>query len=219
MEVVKNFSVVTLCGSTRFKAEFAEVAKRLTLAGNVVLMPICYEHADGLVYSDQNIKKMLTKMHAQMIDMADAIFVIDPGNYIGESTKEEIEYAIRNNKKIIYYSAIFDQNDVDKMYKSGKSPTEGGCWFCSNTKNETENLLFSFEFDTYVHASCVLEKEKEGNGEAEIIAKELNLPDIKADVKHECHCCRRKEDCTEDEKDYGTQHDNNECFEDEEEDV
>ena len=34
--------------------------------------------------------------------MSDEIYVINPNGYIGESTKSEIEYAKRKNKKISY---------------------------------------------------------------------------------------------------------------------
>jgi len=34
--------------------------------------------------------------------MADDIFVINPGGYIGQSTIREIDYAIRNNKTVKY---------------------------------------------------------------------------------------------------------------------
>lgn len=47
-------------------------------------------------------KKMLDKMHKRKIDMADAIYVINVGGYIGESTRSEIEYAIRNGKEVRY---------------------------------------------------------------------------------------------------------------------
>ena len=41
---------------------------------------------------------MLDKMHLSKIDLADEIFVINVNNYIGESTKREIEYAKSKNK-------------------------------------------------------------------------------------------------------------------------
>ena len=41
-------------------------------------------------------------MHKRKIDMADEIFVINVGGYIGDSTKSEIEYAIKNGKKVNY---------------------------------------------------------------------------------------------------------------------
>jgi hypothetical protein len=41
-------------------------------------------------------------MHKRKIDMADSIYVINPGGYIGSSTRSEIEYAARNGKEILY---------------------------------------------------------------------------------------------------------------------
>ena len=39
-------------------------------------------------------------MHKRKIDMADEIFVINVGGYIGSSTRSEIEYALRHGKKM-----------------------------------------------------------------------------------------------------------------------
>jgi hypothetical protein len=38
----------------------------------------------------------------QKIDMADAVVVINPGGYIGESTRREIAYAERFAKPVLY---------------------------------------------------------------------------------------------------------------------
>ena len=51
-------------------------------------------------------KKMLDEMHKQKIDMSDEIYVINVGGYIGESTKNEIEYAKAEGKKIDYLECI-----------------------------------------------------------------------------------------------------------------
>ena len=47
-------------------------------------------------------KEMLDDMHKRNIDMADSIYVINVGGYIGESTRSEIEYAQNHGKKISY---------------------------------------------------------------------------------------------------------------------
>ena len=47
-------------------------------------------------------KEMLDDMHKRKIDLADEIFVINVGGYIGESTKSEIEYAKNTGKKVNY---------------------------------------------------------------------------------------------------------------------
>ncbi len=41
-------------------------------------------------------------MHLRKIDLADEIFVINVGGYIGESTRSEIAYAEETGKKINY---------------------------------------------------------------------------------------------------------------------
>ena len=45
---------------------------------------------------------MIDDMHLRKIDLADEIFVINVGGYIGESTKWEIAYATKTGKKINY---------------------------------------------------------------------------------------------------------------------
>lgn len=47
-------------------------------------------------------KEMLDDMHKRKIDMADEIFVINVGGYIGDSTKSEIEYAKEHDKIVRY---------------------------------------------------------------------------------------------------------------------
>lgn len=54
-------------------------------------------------------KKMLDDMHKRKIDMADVVYVINVGGYIGESTYSEIEYA-KLQKKPVYYLEGFGLN-------------------------------------------------------------------------------------------------------------
>ncbi len=48
-------------------------------------------------------KEMLDDMHKRKIDMADAIYVINVGGYICESTRSEIEYAEVMGKPVKYW--------------------------------------------------------------------------------------------------------------------
>ena len=41
----KKYPVITLCGSTRFKDEFMEAQKELTLAGNIVISVGLFGHS------------------------------------------------------------------------------------------------------------------------------------------------------------------------------
>lgn len=91
--MVGKYKVITLCGSTKFKEEYLDAQKRLTLEGNIVISVGLFGHSgDNEVWSE-GTKAMLDDMHKRKIDMADEIFVINVGGYIGESTRGEIEYA------------------------------------------------------------------------------------------------------------------------------
>ena len=96
------FNVITLIGSTKFKKEFCEVQKSLTLAGNIVIPPGLFGHAGDKEAFE--VSDMLNDMVRQKIDMAHTVYVVDVDGYIGESTKAEIEYAKNNEKIIRYYS-------------------------------------------------------------------------------------------------------------------
>ena len=108
-----KYPVVTLCGSTRFKEQFMEAQKRLTLEGNIVISVGLFGHSgdqEDWENMDEGTltktKEMLDDMHKRKIDMADEIFVINVNGYIGDSTCSEIEYAKAHGKKVRYLEKI-----------------------------------------------------------------------------------------------------------------
>ena len=92
--MVGSYKVITLCGSTKFKKEFLEQQKRLTLDGYIVISVGLFGHSGDNEVLGEGVKDMLDDMHKRKIDMADGIFVINKGGYIGSSTRSEIEYAL-----------------------------------------------------------------------------------------------------------------------------
>ena len=107
--MVGKYKVIALCGSTRFKDAFIEAQKRLTLEGNIVISVGLFGHSgDTEVWEGMSedtltkTKEMLDDMHKRKIDMADEIFVINVGGYIGSSTRSEIEYAKAAGKAVRY---------------------------------------------------------------------------------------------------------------------
>ena len=107
--MVGKYKVITLCGSTRFKDEFMEAQKRLTLEGNIVISVGLFGHSgDTEVWEGMSedtltrTKQMLDDMHKRKIDMADEIFVINVDGYIGESTRSEINYAMEKGMPVRY---------------------------------------------------------------------------------------------------------------------
>lgn len=115
--MINGYSIVTLCGSTKFEKEFKETQRKLTIDGYIVISCGLFGHGsdkeyfESLSLDQQNdLKKSLDKIHKSKIDLSDAIVVINPNGYIGESTKNEIEYAKKHNKKIMYLEEPKEKN-------------------------------------------------------------------------------------------------------------
>lgn len=111
--MIGNYKIVTLCGSTKFKKEFLEVQKKLTLLGYIVISVGLFGHSgDNEVWENMDegtltkTKSMLDDMHKRKIDLSDMIYVINVGGYIGESTRSEIEYAISTGKEVHYLESV-----------------------------------------------------------------------------------------------------------------
>ena len=100
--MIGNYKIVTLCGSTKFKDDFIKEQKKLTLEGYIVISVGLFGHSGDDEVWTEHTKEMLDDMHKKKIDLADEIFVINKGGYIGQSTKSEIEYAIKTGKKVNY---------------------------------------------------------------------------------------------------------------------
>ena len=92
--------IITLCGSLKFQKEMMEIAEKLDLEGNCILTPV-YPVSRISELTDIQLQK-IKEAHFKKIELSDAIFVINKNNYIGESTKLEIEYAKKLGKKVMY---------------------------------------------------------------------------------------------------------------------
>jgi hypothetical protein len=106
--MVGKFKIITLCGSTKFKDEFIAEQKRLTLEGNIVISVGLFGHSGDDEVWPERTKEMLDDMHRCKIDLADEIFIINVGGYIGSSTISEIEYAMKTNKPVKYLEPLSD---------------------------------------------------------------------------------------------------------------
>jgi len=100
--------ITALCGSTRFKSEINKVNAELTLRGELVISLGVFGHVDMPDRPDlwttngSDDKRMLDELHKRKIDLADRVLVINVGGYIGESTRNEIEYAEARGKPVDY---------------------------------------------------------------------------------------------------------------------
>ena len=102
---MKKPKIVCLCGSTRFKDAFDEADYQETMAGRIVLSVGFFMHASGNRHGEDigatpRQKIALDESHKRKIDLADEIFVLNVGRYVGESTRSEIEYALKRGKLV-----------------------------------------------------------------------------------------------------------------------
>ena len=102
---LNSTEIVCLCGSTRFIDTFNEWRQKLTLEGKIVLSVEIVTTQSKKVdpqYSNPSVKKMLDELHLRKIDLANEVMILNVGGYIGESTRNELNYAIKEGKKITY---------------------------------------------------------------------------------------------------------------------
>ena len=104
--MIGPYKIITLCGSTKFKEQYIEAQKRLTLEGNIVISVGLFGHSGDDEVWTEGTKAMLDDMHKRKIDLADEIFVVNVGGYIGESTRSELEYAKSQGKDVKYLEQV-----------------------------------------------------------------------------------------------------------------
>jgi len=92
--------VVAVCGSVKFMDQIQEMSERLQLEmGYVVLGMVPHVLKRDLTDSE---KTLMGEIHLARIDLSDAVFVVNPGGYIGEAVQREIRYAREKGKEILW---------------------------------------------------------------------------------------------------------------------
>lgn len=97
--------IVCLCGSTRYWETFRDVGLDLTMAG-IIVLSIGVHTADSKLFAHPDSeqgkaqKKLLDDLHKKKIDICSEVLVLNVDGYIGDSTRGEIEHAIRIGKPV-----------------------------------------------------------------------------------------------------------------------
>lgn len=96
--------IICYCGSLRIALDaFKKAEYESVLKGEIALLPCCMfvdiQREYGAT-SDYKIKA--DELHKCKIDICDEVFILNVGGYVGESTRNEIEYAQSIGKPIIY---------------------------------------------------------------------------------------------------------------------
>jgi hypothetical protein len=98
-------TVVTLCGSMRFREDLERLAAELTLAGHVVLAPTALDPSTELTAED---RARLGRVHLQKVAMADEVHIVNVGGYVGESTRREIAHARSRGVRVSFLEPPVD---------------------------------------------------------------------------------------------------------------
>ncbi|MER6199946.1 hypothetical protein ABT234_21555 [Streptomyces sp. NPDC001586] len=96
--------IVAICGSTRFMDAMTEADLQETVAGRIVVRPGCNMKESHPLWADpagaEDLKYRLDDLHRAKIRLADEVLIV--GDYIGESTRSEIDYARALGKPLRY---------------------------------------------------------------------------------------------------------------------
>ena len=93
--------VVTICGSMKFSKEMIKVAGDLEKKYGWCVIQCVYD-INPTVTTKEELDRIV-EAHWKKIDISDAIYVVNVGGYIGQSTQNEINYALSKAKEVIYH--------------------------------------------------------------------------------------------------------------------
>lgn len=112
----QEFTVITLCGSMRFREELERLDAELTLAGNVVLTPTALDPSREL---DAEDRVRLDRIHLQRVAMSDEVLIVNVGDYVGESTRREIEHARSRGIPVSFLEPHAEDHNADHEQHPG----------------------------------------------------------------------------------------------------
>lgn len=119
--------IVCFCGSARFTQQMLILAWEYAKAGKIVLswcaLPDSYfdAHPESLgddqagihMAEKEGVREIVDEVHKRKIDLADEVFVINVGGYVGDSTKSEILYALVHGKRV----SFLETDSADRILK------------------------------------------------------------------------------------------------------
>ena len=137
-------TIVTLCGSNKFKETFQKLQLEETLAGRIVLTIGCATQPDSELFQQlspeafEKTKTALDALHMDKIAISHEILVLNVGRYVGESTSREIAYAYQLGKKIRY---LIEPGEIDMPWVHYRK-WESDKYYASLTHNAAPRLCF-----------------------------------------------------------------------------
>lgn len=105
----KKPKVVVLCGSSRYIDVMAVCGWVIERDEHAIclglhLLPGWYGAPPDHLAESEGVAEAMDALHLRKIDLADEVFVVNVGGYVGESTEREIRYALDHRKTIRWFT-------------------------------------------------------------------------------------------------------------------
>lgn len=86
----------------RFEKQMQRIALDLEIHHGMNVLQCVYSGPE-IKLSDQDVET-LSQAHYRKIDFSDGIYVVDIDGYVGESVRQEIDYARKRGKEVLFHS-------------------------------------------------------------------------------------------------------------------
>lgn len=96
--------IICYCGSLRVAIDaFKKAEYESVIDGHIALLPCCmFVDIQREYGAESDYKIKADELHKRKIDICDEVFVLNVDGYIGESTRNEINYAESIGKPVKY---------------------------------------------------------------------------------------------------------------------
>lgn len=91
----------TICGSMRFSDQMKKIAYDLEAHEGYNILQCVY--CESNVIPTREELSRLQEAQYRKIDLSDGIYVVNIDGYIGKAVQQEIEYAVREGKEVLYH--------------------------------------------------------------------------------------------------------------------
>lgn len=100
--------IICYCGSLRVALEaFKKAEYQSVIDGNIALLPCCmFVDIQREYGAESDYKIKADDLHKRKIDICDEVHVLNVNGYIGESTRSEIDYAVKIGKPVTYLESV-----------------------------------------------------------------------------------------------------------------
>lgn len=119
--------VIVLCGSSKFVDIMAVCAwllerdeQAITMGLHLLPQWYCKDLVPDHLAEHEGVAHEMDELHLRKIDLADEVFIVNFQDYIGDSTRREVEYAQQKNVPRRWFTSDKIGREVTKIISEAK---------------------------------------------------------------------------------------------------